>query len=294
MSVPNAQLYGGPQTNLERLGLVRLADGVPNVLLATREALATGSVYLKLMAGGGISSTKDPLHTFQYTEEEVAAAVEVAGHWDTYVAVHVYGAEQLKRALRSGVMCIDHGHFIDEEGFELLEETGAFLSTNLAAMSPEILEHPIYGNPDIPQGVKTLQFLEESANFVELAKRHRPKMVFQTDVVTSPIIVARGVRDHSMYLHADWFGNYEALKAMTSVPGELAALTGKGNPYPGKLGVIEPGAYADIILVDGNPLEDMSVLGAAPKLFEAAPRGETIDTIHFIMKDGVIFKNVVQ
>jgi imidazolonepropionase-like amidohydrolase len=92
MSAPNSQIYGVPQTNLERLGLVRLADGVPNVLLATREALATGSVYLKLMAGGGISSTKDPLHTYQFTEQEVEAAVTVARHWDTYVAVHAYGA----------------------------------------------------------------------------------------------------------------------------------------------------------------------------------------------------------
>ena len=82
------------------------------------------------------------------------------------------------------------------------------------------------------------------------------------------------------------FGNYEALKAMTSVAGDLAALTGQNNPYPGKLGIIEPGAYADIILVDGNPLDDMSVLGADPQLFEAESRGETIETIGFIMKDG--------
>ena len=190
-------------------------------------------------------------------------------------------------------MCIDHGQFIDEEGFELLEETGAFLSTNLAGLSPEILEHPIYGNPDIPQGVKTLQFLEQSADFVELVNQYRPKMVFQTDVVTSPINVARAARDHSMYLHAEWFGNYEALKAMTSVAGDLAALTGQNNPYPGKLGVIEQGAYADIILVDGNPLEDMSLLGATPQLFEAEPRSETIETIHLIMKDGVVYKNTL-
>jgi imidazolonepropionase-like amidohydrolase len=284
-----------PQTNLERLGLMRLADGVPQVLLAVREALSTGSVYVKIMGGGGISSSRDPLHTLQYTDEEIQAAVEAAAHFDTYVATHVYSAEGIKRALNNGVLSIDHGHFIDEEGFELLAEKGAFLSSNLAALSPELLDHPIYGDPSTPTGQKTLQFIEQSGNFVELANRYRPKMVFQSDVVLTPTPVNRAARDHSMYLHGEWFGKFEALKAMTSVAGELAALTGLNNPYPGRLGVIEEGAYADIILVDGNPLEDLAVLGAQVSLYEVEPRTtETIETIPLVMKDGVIYKNTLQ
>ena len=84
-----------------------------------------------------------------------------------------------------------------------------------------------------------------------------------------------------------------ALAAATSTGGELAQLTGKRNPYPGKLGVIEQGAYADILLVDGNPLEDLSVLGANSKWFDAAPRDRGIETIRLIMKDGVIYKNTL-
>jgi imidazolonepropionase-like amidohydrolase len=294
MSVPNSQHYGLPQTNLERLGLMRLADGVPQVLLAVREALSTGSVYVKIMGGGGISSSRDPLHTLQYTDAEIQAAVEAASHFDTYVATHVYSAEGIKRALNNGIMSIDHGHFIDEEGFELLAEKGAFLSSNLAALSPELLDHPIYGDASTPTGQKTLQFMEQSTGFVELATRYRPKMVFQTDVVLTPAPENRAARDYSMYLHGEWFGKFEALKAMTSVAGELAALTGLNNPYPARLGVIEEGAYADIILVDGNPLEDLSVLGAQESLFQVAAREtETVETIQLVMKDGVIYRNTI-
>ena len=81
--------------------------------------------------------------------------------------------------------------------------------------------------------------------------------------------------------------------SMTSVPGELAALTGKNNPYPGKLGVIEEGALADILIVDRNPLEDITVIGANPKYFDAEPRGQGIETIRLIMKDGKIYKNTL-
>jgi imidazolonepropionase-like amidohydrolase len=82
--------------------------------------------------------------------------------------------------------------------------------------------------------------------------------------------------------------------SMTSVPGELAALTGKNNPYPGKLGVIEEGALADILIVDGNPLEDITVIGANPKYFDAKPRGQGIETMRLIMKDGKIYKNTLK
>jgi imidazolonepropionase-like amidohydrolase len=115
-------------------------------------------------------------------------------------------------------------------------------------------------------------------------------MVFNTDMVLNDRFTARAGRDCKMHLHAEWFGNLEVLKAMTSTGGELAALTGKSNPYPRKLGVIEEGAYADILIVDGNPLEDMSVLGANPEWFDAAPRDETI---RVIMKDGRVYRNTL-
>jgi imidazolonepropionase-like amidohydrolase len=253
-SQPNAAQVGRQMSNLERLRITRLADGVPEVLNATRENFADGAAYIKIMAGGGVTSAKDPLHTLQYTPAEISAAVESAANWDTYVAVHIYQANGIKRALK----------------------------------------HPVYGDPTGPQYPKMLQFDKARDPFLTLARKHKPKMVFNSDVVLSDRFVGRATRDFQMYLHAEWFGNFEALKALTSVPGQLAQLTGKNNPYPGKLGVIENGAFADIILVDGNPLEDMSVLGANSELFDAKPRGETIETIPFIMKDGNIYKNTLE
>ena len=89
------------------------------------------------------------------------------------------------------------------------------------------------------------------------------------------------------------FGNYRTLKAMTGDNGRLMALTGKNNPYPEKLGVIEVGAYADIILVDGNPLEDLSVLGATYDMWAPPRTTQDVGTIPFIMKDGKIYKNTL-
>lgn len=279
-------------SNAEKLRITALADGVPEVLKVTRENFSNGSAFVKLMVGGGVSSEKDPLHSEQFTDAEISAVVETAEKWDSYSAAHVYHADHIKRALRLGIESIDHGHFIDKEGMKLLVKKDAFLSTNLAAFSQEVLDHPVYGNPNGPQYPKMMQFLSRGEGFKKLANKYKPKMVFNTDIVLSTLPVTRAVRDNAMYMHADMMGNLAALKAMTSVGGELAQATGKNNPYPNKLGVIEEGAYADIILVDGNPLEDITVLGAHEVIFTRKEmRGETVDTIDFIMKDGKVYHN---
>ncbi len=125
-------------------------------------------------------------------------------------------------------------------------------------------------------------------------KTVKPKMVLAVDVVNLTGLNARQNRDFEKFAFARNFGNFEALKAMTGTAGELAALTGRNNPYPdGKLGVIEEGAYADILIVDGNPLEDITVIGGNPKYFDAEPRDRGIKTIRVIMKDGKIYKNTL-
>jgi imidazolonepropionase-like amidohydrolase len=292
-SQPNPQMFG-THNNLSRLGIFRLADGVPNVLMTVRENLAEGSAYIKIMAGGGFSTDKDPLHTIQYRPEEIRAAVEAAADWDTYVAVHVYYPAGIIRALEAGVKCIDHGQFINDETMKVLVEKGAFLSPNMAGLSPEIFMHPVYGKLGSPQRIKTEQYQRDAGDFVRLVKKYKPKRVFNSDTVFATVEGARKVRDFEKFVGANWFGNLEALKALTSRPGQLAALTGKNNPYPeGKLGVIEEGAYADILLVDDNPLEDITVIGGNPKWFSAEPRGEGIETIRLIMKDGRIYKNTL-
>ena len=136
-------------------------------------------------------------------------------------------------------------------------------------------------------------YLDGSSNLVEYIKKHKPKIVHNVDTVLSTIEFGRAHRDFEKYYFAELFGNHALLVAATSTGGELAQLTGKRNPYPEKLGVIEEGAYADILIVDGNPLEDLSVLGANPKWFDAEPRERGIETIRIIMKDGVIYKNTL-
>jgi len=276
---PNAQLTGIQYSNLERLGIIRIADGVPNVLTAVRENFANGAVYIKLHAGGGISSEKDPLHTIQYTMEELKAADVATRNWDTYFTVHAYTTPTVNLALDAGI--------------RRMARQGTFLTSNLSGMSEGLLAHPLYGNPANPQYVKTKAFMDASKNFAEWVKEHDVKWSFGDDMVLSTQVQFRQLVDHEKWYAGELFGNYFALKGMTSTPGQLAQLTGQTNPYPGTLGVIEEGAYADILLVDGNPLEDLAAIGADSGWFDAEPRTQNVESIRIIMKDGKIYKNTL-
>jgi imidazolonepropionase-like amidohydrolase len=281
-------------SNMVRLGIAQLADGEDAVRAAVRKNFAEGASQIKIMVGGGISSEKGPLFASQYTDAEIRAAVEEAAVRDTYVAVHVYHADHIKRALELGVKSIEHGQFIDEPTLELLKKKGAFISPYINGLTPEALMHPVYGKAGTPQNLKSQEFQKLSKNFVRAIKKTKPKIVFAIDVVNLTGSNARKNRDFEKFAFAREFGNFEALKAMTSTAGALAALTGKNNPYPeGKLGVVEEGAYADLLLVDGNPLEDITVIGGNPKYFDAAERDRGIETIRVIMKDGKIYKNTL-
>jgi imidazolonepropionase-like amidohydrolase len=285
---------GDPSTsNLVRLGITQLADGPDAVRAAVRRNFAAGASQIKIMVGGGISSEKGPLFAAQYSEAEIRAAVEEAATRDTYVAVHVYHAAHILRALKQGVKSIEHGQFIDEPTARYLKELGAFISPYTAGLTPEGIAHPAYSIPGTPQYIKAREFQANSKNFVEIIKKVKPKLVFAVDVVFLNGVDARKNRDFEKFAFARFFGNLQALRSMTSVGGELMALTGKNNPYPGKLGVIEAGALADILIVDGNPLEDITVIGANSKYFDAKPRGQGIETIHLIMKDGKIYKDTL-
>jgi imidazolonepropionase-like amidohydrolase len=138
------------------------------------------------------------------------------------------------------------------------------------------------------------EFMARSKNFVSVIKKVKPKVVFAIDIVNLAGEDGRKQRDFEKAMFADSFGNFEALKALTSTSGELAQMTGGSNPYPHKLGVIEKGAYADLLIVDGNPLEDITVIGANKKLFDAKPRDQGLDSIMLIMKDGKIYKNTLK
>jgi len=281
------------QSNYYRLGITQIVDGPDAVRRAVRRNFAEGASQIKIMMGGGISSEKGPLFAPQFTDEEVTAAVEEAAARDTYVAVHIYQDHHIRRALELGVKSIEHGQFISEETARLMKEKGAVIAPFIGGMSPEAFQHPAYSVPGTPQYIKGREFQEDSKNFIEIMKRVKPKIVMAVDIVFLSGVAARKGRDFEKFAFARAFGNLQALRSMTSIPGELMAMTGKNNPYPGKLGVIEKGALADILVVDGNPLEDLTVLGANPKYLDAEPRERGIKTIRVIMKDGKVYKNTL-
>ena len=285
--------FDAAMSNTMRLGVSRIADGPDQVAGVSRANFAGGADYLKIMIGGGISSEKDPLHSEQFTFEELEAAVEAATQWDTYVAAHVYLDEHIQRGLDAGIKVFDHAQFISEKTARNLKRKDAFISPNVAGMNPDLLKHPVYGNPEGPQYPKVLRFMEDSKNLFEVLRSVKPKVVFNSDIVFTSGPRMRAHLDHEKYALANGIGNYEALKAMTSTGGQLAALTGENNPYPGKLGVIEKGALADILVVDGDPLSDITVIGGNAQWLDAEPRGEDVASIRVIMKDGEIYKNTL-
>ena len=289
---PNQRKPGTDPSYLEQLGVIEIADSPDQIRAASRRNFSNGAHFLKLMAGGGISSVIDPLWSVAFTTEELESAVEAAEFFDTYVMVHAYTDRTVKMAIDAGVKVVDHGHMVTEDTVKKIVKNNIYWVTNLASLHPDLLTHPNFSSGSVR--TKLEMFSNEAENMVSYIKRHRPKHVFGVDVVLSPTMLGRNTRDFEKYVFADWFGNHAALVAMTSTPGEMTLLTGRRNPYPdAQLGVIEEGAYADILIVDGNPLDDISVIGAQEKWFDAGPRDEGIENIRVIMKDGKIYKNTL-
>jgi imidazolonepropionase-like amidohydrolase len=264
--------WGGTVSFPEREGIMVLADGVPEVLAAAREQLRLGAVQIKVMASGGAASEFDPLYVTEYTPEELRAAVSVAASFGTYVTVHSYNSDSTRRAIEAGVRCIEHGHLIDEPTMRLLADRGIFLSTNLVVyekLPPGITP---------TQRAKFEQVWQATDSMMKLAKKYHVKLGFGTDLISSLDMLARQNREFT--LRSRWFSPIEILRQATSGNAELLAMSGPRNPYPGALGVIAPGAYADLLLINGDPLTDISVL-------------ENPDaSIALIMKDGHIYKNL--
>ena len=280
--------------NMERLNISVTADGIPDLRKAVRRNFAYQASHIKICTGGGVSSILDPIDSSGFSMDEIKAVVDETNRYNTYTTVHAYQDIDIRRSIEAGVKCIEHGHMMKEETMKLLVEKGVFLSMNTSAVSPDISNVPNYA-PGTPSGKKLAIVLEAIPETIRLIKKYKPKLVHNVDSVLVPIEQARNQRDHEKWMFAKMFGNFETLKSMTSTGGELCALAGKRGTYQdGKLGVIEAGAYADILLVDGNPLEDLACLGANDKLFTRPPRAEVgHETIPFIMKDGKVYKNTL-
>jgi imidazolonepropionase-like amidohydrolase len=257
----------------ERLGATAIADGVDEVLRRVREQLMRGASQIKLMAGGGVSSSFDPLDVTQYTEAEMHAAVEAAANWGTYVTVHAYTPAAVQQAIRAGVKCIEHGQLADEATAKMMAEKGIWWS-----LQPFLDDED--ANPQPAGSESRRKQLEVSAGTdtaYRLAKRFGVRTAWGTDTLFDAKLNARQGAQLAKLVR--WYTPAEVLKMATADNAELLALSGPRNPYPGKLGVVEEGALADLLLVDGDPLADIRLIVDPQK------------NVLVIMKDGRIHKN---
>jgi imidazolonepropionase-like amidohydrolase len=269
--LPNepSRRFTGQLSRAERLGATFIADGRDDVLTAVRENLRFGASQIKLMAGGGTSSEYDPLDVTQYTFDEMRAAVEAAEDWGTYVMVHAYHPRAVRRAIDAGVKVIEHGQLLDEATLRLIAERGIWLSLQtLMADSPNMAE---------ARRIKRMPVIAGQDKVWPLAKQLGVKLAWGTDFLFEPEINAQ--QNAYLLRLQPWFTNAEILKLVTHDNAQLLALSGLRSPYPGKLGVVEEGALADLILVNGDPLANLELVADPGRNFGV------------IMKAGRIYKN---
>ncbi len=283
----------GSETNFSRLNMSQEVSGVDDVYRYARNNFRMGATQLKFMQSGGVVSAFDPWQLLAGSAEEIEAAVQVASEYGSYVMAHSYRKEAILNALNAGVKTIEHGFSFDCEIAEVMTEKGAYITTNLTAFDPGLLDIPAVKNQ--PSSLaKAISASATFKNYIPNMKECPVPRGFQTDCVGS--VEACNIQiAYEKHLNGEFFGPYQSMLTLTSVGGEIAKLSGDFmNPYPnGKLGVIEEGAYADILLIDGNPLDDFSVVGTGDKWFGADPRPDSPETIRLIMKDGEIFKNTL-
>jgi imidazolonepropionase-like amidohydrolase len=265
---------GGMLTRMEQIGGSMVADSPDEVRVRVREQLMQGASQIKLTAGGGVSSPFSPIDVTTFTEAELRAAVEAAENWGTYVTTHAFTPAAIQRAIGAGVKCIEHGFLMDEATAKLIAEKGIWLS--LQPLPDELRQGFPVGSVE---RAKADEVWPGIGRAYELAKKYKIKTAWGTDVLFSRALAQR--QGAILASLARWYTPAEALAMATGTNAELLALSGKRNPYPGKLGVVEQGALADLLLVDGNPLDNINLIADPAKNFK------------IIMKDGIIYKNTL-
>jgi len=263
----------GTLSHAERLGAAMIADGETEVLRRVREQLMLGASQVKLMAGGGVTSRHDPLDVVQYRESELRVAVEAAADWGTYVMVHVYTSQGIQRAIRAGVRSIEHGQLADEETVRIMAGEGVWWSLQPFFADEDANKHDALGT------AKQRQVAEGTARSYEMAKKFGVKTAWGTDILFSP----QNLPNHGRHLAKliRFYEPLELLRMATGTNGELLAMSGQRAPYAGPVGVLKPGALADLLIVDGDPAKNLDFLT------------EPARNLRLIMKDGEVFKNTL-
>ncbi|GAA5175989.1 amidohydrolase family protein [Pseudonocardia eucalypti] len=226
----------------------RIADGADEVRKAVRDEIRRGADHIKLMLSGGVASPTDRIDSLQYSVDEIRAAVEEAGAANRYVLGHAYTAAAVNRGLAAGVRSIEHGNLIDESSVKLFTTHDAFLVPTLATYSALAEEGLAGGLPPVSHA-KVFDVLDAGLHALELAHRGGVKLVYGTDLLGD--MHYRQLTEFS--LRAQVQPPADLIRSATTTAAELLQL-------PGRIGVIAPGAHADLLVLDGDPLADISVL----------------------------------
>ncbi|WP_245566142.1 metal-dependent hydrolase family protein [Stappia stellulata] len=264
----------GTLSYAEKMGVSAIADGADMVLLRAREQLMKGASQLKVMAGGGVASPYDPLDAVQYTERELRAAVEAASDWGTYVCAHVYTSEGIKRSVRAGIKSIEHGQLADEETVKIMADTGVWWS-----LQPFLADEDSNKYPDVARQDAQKRVAEGTVKAYEWGERYKVDIAFGTDILMNPAGTVTQGRQLAKITR--FMSPLEALRMATGRNGELLALSGARAPYPAPLGVIAPGAMADLLVVDGDPETDLAFLG------------DPENSLRLILKGGQVVKQTL-
>lgn len=270
--VPRAA--NAPFSLVENAGVAMIADGDAQVLRRVREQLLLGASQIKVMAGGGVSSLYDPLDSTQFSEVELRAAVDAAADWNTYVMAHVYTPKGIQRAIKAGVKSIEHGQLADEESARMKQGEGVWWS-----LQPFLMDEDSNIYPDEARRESQRLVSEGTVNAYALAQKYGIKTGWGTDILFS----AKNTPSQGRQL-AKMVRFYDPLTVLgqaTGTNGELLALSSARNPYPKALGRIAVGAYADILVADGDPTRNLDFLGNPDQ------------NLRLIMKDGKVYKNTL-
>jgi imidazolonepropionase-like amidohydrolase len=238
-----------------------VADGATEVRRSVREQMRQGADQVKLMMSGGVASPYDPLDSLQFSPGEVAAAVEEAHAFGRYVCAHAYTPEAITRAAHAGVRTIEHGNLIDDASAKLMAEKGMYLIANLVTYFEMKKRAAEYGMTSEMLAKNDL-VIEGALKSLEICKRHGVPVGFGTDLLGQLQVE----QSAEFAYRARVVSPIEIIRSATTIGAQILRLEGK-------LGCLKPGAFADIIVIDGNPLKDLKVLQGQGEHLAAIMKG---------------------
>ena len=250
-------------------GTARIADGVDEVRRAARDEIRLGADQIKVHASGGVSSTVSPIDHIQYSMDELKAIVDEARRSHTYVLTHTYPAEAIKRCVEAGVRTIEHGNLMDEEAAAMMAKAGTYLVPTLTTYHETQKHGREKGYPD-ERMQKSAYVMEAGSRSIEIAKRAGVKVAFGSDVGGK----CPDAQSNEFIIRGEIESPAEVIRSATVVSAEVVRMEGK-------IGIIRPGAFADLLVIDGNPLDDLTLF---------LDQGAHMPAI---MKDGTFYKNAL-